>query len=153
MRPRPDLDATDRALINALQDGVALTPHPYAPLAEALGLSVADLLARLRRLLATGALTRFGPFYDAAAMGGAFCLCAMAVPPERFDTVAAQVNARPEVAHNYERAHRLNMWFVLATEAPEGIAQTADAIEADTGLRVFRFPKLEEYFIGFRVAA
>jgi len=67
--------------------------------------------------------------------------------------VAAQVNARPEVAHNYERAHRLNMWFVLATETPEGIAETADAIEADTGLRVFRFPKLEEYFIGFRVAA
>ncbi len=147
------LDAIDRAAINALQDGLPLIPRPYAPLAEALGLDEAALLARIARLLALGALTRFGPFYDAAAMGGAFCLCAMAVPPERLDAVAALVNARPEVAHNYERAHRLNMWFVLATETPEGIAETADAIEAETGLRVFRFPKLEEYFIGFRVAA
>lgn len=153
MRKRPDLDAIDRALINALQDGLPPTPAPYAPLAAALGLSVAETLARLARLLETGVLTRFGPFYDAAAMGGAFCLCAMAAPPERFDAVAALVNARAEVAHNYERAHRLNMWFVLATETPEGIAAAADAIAAETGLRVLRFPKEEEYFIGFRVAA
>ena len=98
-----------------------------------------------------GAVTRFGPFFDAAAMGGAFCLCAMAVPAERFDSVAAQVNAHPEVAHNYERAHDLNMWFVLATEKPAQIEETARAIEAETGLEVFRFPKEEEFFIGFRV--
>ena len=45
------------------------------------------------------------------------------------------------------------MWFVLATETPEGIAAAADAIEAATGLTVLRFPKLREFFIGFRVAA
>ena len=38
-------------------------------------------------------------------------------------TVAAQVNAHPEVAHNYERDHALNMWFVLAAERPERIAE------------------------------
>ena len=31
------------------------------------------------------------------------------------------VNAHPEVAHNYEREHALNMWFVLATERPSEI--------------------------------
>ncbi len=76
-----------------------------------------------------------------------------AVPEEEFETVLAKVNARPEVAHNYERAHRLNMWFVLATETPEGIAQTAAAIEGETGLKVLQFPKLQEFYIGFRVAA
>ena len=86
-------------------------------------------------------------------MGGAFCLCAMAVPDARFDTVAAQVNAHSEVAHNYARSHRLNMWFVLATETPSGITRAADAIEAETGLRVLRFPKVKEFFIRFRVAA
>jgi hypothetical protein len=45
------------------------------------------------------------------------------------------------------------MWFVLATETESGIARAADAIERETGLAVLRFPKLEEYFIGFRVAA
>ena len=68
-------------------------------------------------------------------------------------TWATIVNAHPEVAHNYERTHRLNMWFVLATETPEGITAAADAIEEETGIKVLRFPKLQEFYIGFRVAA
>ena len=64
-----------------------------------------------------------------------------------------KVNAHPQVAHNYERTHALNMWFVLATDTPEGITRTAQAIEDETGLKVMLFPKLEEYFIGFRVQA
>ena len=77
----------------------------------------------------------------------------MAVPARRFDEVLTKVNAHPEVAHNYERTHALNMWFVLATDSPEGIERTARAIEDETGLKVMLFPKLEEYFIGFRVQA
>ena len=146
-------DAIDRALLNAAQEDLPLTPRPFAALAERLGLSEGEVLARLRRMKAEGLITRFGPFFDAQAMGGAFCLCAMAVPEADFERVAARVNAHPEVAHNYARAHRLNMWFVLATETPEGIDRTARAIERETGLRVHRFPKLREFYIGFRVAA
>jgi len=149
----PGLDATDRAILNALQEGFPLVPRPFAAAAAPLGLDEATLIARIDALCATGTITRFGPFYDAAALGGAFCLCAMAVPADRFDAVADAVNARPEVAHNYARNHRLNMWFVLATEMPAGIEAAARAIEAETGLTVLRLPKLREFFIGFRVAA
>ena len=77
----------------------------------------------------------------------------MEVPEERFEEVMTLVNAYPEVAHNYERIHRLNMWFVLACDKVEGIGETADQIEAETGFEVLRFPKLQEFYIGFRVAA
>lgn len=147
------LDATDRRIVNALQEPLPIVPRPYAELARRLDVTEAQLLGRIARLLESGVLTRFGPFYDAAALGGAVCLCAMAVPDDRFEAVAETVNAYPEVAHNYARTHRLNMWFVLATETPDGIAETANAIEAATGLAVLRFPKLAEFFIGFRVAA
>ncbi len=146
-------DAIDRRIINALQEGFPLSPRPYADAAAALELDESELIERLARLRNTGVITRFGPFFDAAAMGGAFCLCAMEVPSKRFDAVTELVNERPEVAHNYERAHRLNMWFVLATEMPEGIETAARAIEQATGLTVYRFPKLEEFFIGFRMVA
>jgi hypothetical protein len=86
-------------------------------------------------------------------MGGAFCLCAMEVPEADFETVVTLVNAHREVAHNYERTHRLNMWFVLACETEEGIGRVADSIEEETGLAVLRFPKLREFFVGFRVKA
>ena len=152
-KARPEVDALDRRIIASLQEGFPLVPEPYAEVAAGFGMTEAELIARLKRLREDGAITRFGPFLDAAAMGGAFCLCAMAVPEADFERIAAAVNAHPEVAHNYARSHRLNMWFVLATETPEGIAETADRIERETGLGVLRFPKLLEFFIGFRVAA
>lgn len=147
------LDAIDRQLINLLQDGFPLSNRPFAEVGDALGTDEDDVLNRLSRLREIGAITRFGPFIDAAAMGGAFCLCAMAVPEDRFEEVMTLVNDHKEVAHNYERVHHLNMWFVLACDQPSGITDVADRIEAETGIEVKRFPKLKEFFIGFRVSA
>lgn len=146
-------DSVDRRIINGLQEGFPLSSQPYAEAAAELDLSESELIERLARLRKSGVITRFGPFFDAAAMGGAFCLCAMNVPADRFEAVTELVNSHSEVAHNYERAHQLNMWFVLATETPQGIELTASAIERETGLEVLRFPKLEEFYIGFRMVA
>lgn len=148
-----ELDATDRAILNSLQSGFPLSPRPFAEAGAALGLAEEELIARIGRLQENGAVTRFGPFFDIEAMGGAFCLCAMSVPQDRFDETVHIVNAHREVAHNYERDHRLNMWFVLACERQEGIERLATAIEHETGIAVLRFPKLQEFFIGFRVDA
>ena len=147
------LDDTDRRILNRLQEGFPITPHPFADVAAELGLEEGELITRLARLKETRLITRFGPFYDAAAMGGAFCLCAMQVPEGDFDRITDLVNAHPEVAHNYERDHALNMWFVLATETEAGIGEVAKRIEAETGLTVLLFPKEHEFFISFRVAA
>ncbi len=147
------LDDTDRRIINSLQDGFPICSHPYAAFGKTIGLSEEELLDRLARMKAEGIITRFGPFLDAAAMGGAFCLCAMEIPEAEFEAYCKTVNAFEEVAHNYKRTHRLNMWFVLATETEAGIVETAQAIEAATGLTVYQFPKLREFFVGFRVAA
>ena len=147
------MDELDRAIVNGLQGGFPVCERPYAEAAARLGTDEATLIERLEALLADGTLTRFGPLFDAVALGGAFTLCALAVPPEDFERVAAIVNAFPEVAHNYERAHRLNMWFVLATEKPAGIARALRRIAAATGLAVLEFPKLEEYFVELRLTA
>ncbi|WP_299848901.1 Lrp/AsnC family transcriptional regulator [uncultured Roseovarius sp.] len=147
------LDDTDRLILNHLQEGFPIDPNPFQVVAKELEIPEAELIERLEVMKAARVITRFGPFYDAAAMGGAFCLCAMAIPDGEFDAVARQVNTHPEVAHNYERTHRLNMWFVLATETRDEIEEVAERIEAQTGHRVWLFPKLQEFFIRFRVAA
>lgn len=147
------LDAIDRSIINTLQGDFPLSERPYRDAAVQLSIDEVELIRRIERLLASGVATRFGPMFNADRMGGAFSLCALAVPPERFEDVAAFVNAHPEVAHNYERRHQLNMWFVLASDDPVRIRHVVRAIEAETGLVVFDFPKLEEYFVGLRIEA
>ena len=59
----------------------------------------------------------------------------------------------PAVAHNYRREHRLNMWFVLATETPSGIEMAKTQIAAMTGLTVHAFPKEREYFVELKLEA
>ncbi|WP_265944670.1 AsnC family transcriptional regulator [Dechloromonas sp. A34] len=148
----PELDAVDRQIINHWQGGFPICEHPYAAVAGQLGIAEDELLQRLERLLADKVLTRFGPMMQIERMGGAFVLAALAVPEERYETVAALVNALPQVAHNYRREHLLNMWFVLATEAPAGIAEAIARIERDTGLPVHAFPKEREYFVEMKLA-
>lgn len=152
VRPRAvELDDIDRLIVNTLQGGFPLCERPYREVGQRLGLDEAELLARLERLLGAGVLTRFGPMYQVERLGGAFVLAALSVPEERFDEVAAQVNALPEVAHNYRREHELNMWFVLATETPQGIDAAIAGIEAETGLPVYAFPKEREFFVEMKL--
>jgi DNA-binding Lrp family transcriptional regulator len=147
------MDEIDRRIINGLQGGLPLSERPYADAAEMLGLSESVLIDRLRRLLAEGVLSRFGPMYHAERLGGGLTLAAMAVPQRRFDAVADIVNGFPEVAHNYARDHALNMWFVVATDRPERITEVLDDIERQTGLTVHDMPKIEEFFVGLRFVA
>jgi DNA-binding Lrp family transcriptional regulator len=147
------LDPVDRRIINALQGAFPITDEPFRAVAERLGLDEAALIARIERMLEQKILTRFGPMFQVERMGGTFVLAALAVPEADFERVAERVNALPEVAHNYRRAHRLNMWFVLATETPAAIEAAIDRIERDTGLRVFAFPKEREYFVEMRLVA
>ena len=145
--------AVDREIIDELQGGFPLCERPYAAVAERFGISEDELLVRLKSLLDARVLTRFGPLYQIERMGGAFVLAALAVPEVRYDAVTALVNALPQVAHNYRREHALNMWFVLATETPAGIAAAIARIEADTGLPVYAFPKEREYFVEMKLGA
>jgi DNA-binding Lrp family transcriptional regulator len=147
------MDELERAIVNRLQGGFPLAGRPFAAAATELGTDEATLIAKLRAMLEAGTLTRFGPMYDAERLGGAFTLCAMSVPPAEFERVAALVNAHPEVAHNYERAHRYNLWFVLATAARARIAEVIAEIEAQTGCAVLDLPREREYFIDLRLVA
>ncbi len=147
------MDELDRAIINALQGDFPLCDEPYRVAAAGLGIAESELIARLERMLQARELTRFGPMFQVERMGGAFVLAAIAVPEADFERVTEIVNTFPEVAHNYRREHALNMWFVLATETPEGIDDTVKRIETAIGLTVYAFPKEREYFVEMKLAA
>jgi hypothetical protein len=81
-------------------------------------------------------------------------LAAMQVPTEMLEAVAEFVSDFAEVNHNYQREHRLNLWFVVAAAASWRVAQVLDEIEYRTGLPVIDLP-LEQAFrldLGFRLS-
>jgi siroheme decarboxylase len=146
-----ELDELDRVLLNRLQDGVPVSEHPFRAVANEAGCTEAEVVRRLERLLERGLLSRFGPLFNAEAMGGAVTLAALAVPAERYEAVTQIVNSFPEVAHNYAREHALNMWFVVSTEQPGRLPEVLEEIERATGLPVYNMPREHEYYIGLRL--
>jgi len=144
------MDQVDRKIINTLQDGIPICDHPFAKAAEKMGISEDALRKRLIRLRDNGIVTRIGPMFHAERLGGGLTLAAMRILKEDFDRVTTQVNAFDEVAHNYERNHEFNMWFVLATENAEHINEVLESIEKKTGYPVYNMPKLEEFYVGLK---
>ncbi len=151
VRTNAHLADMDLRLLERLHGELPLSDRPFAEVAAELGLREDALIDRLRQLLSSGVLTRFGPLFQIERAGGRFVLAAIAVPPERWDAVVAQVNAHAEVAHNYRREHALNMWFVVATESLAQADAVLAAIQAETGLEVLAFPKEREYFVELRL--
>ena len=142
------MDELSRQFINNFQGNIPVVERPYSCIATALHCEESSLIKTIKDLLAEGVLNRFGPLYNASCMGGGLTLAALSVPEESFHEVAGLINNQPEIAHNYQREHYLNMWFVIATETLEEVPKTIDKIERLTGLSVYNFPKIEEFYLG-----
>jgi len=144
--PRGPLSALDKRLLNDFQDGLPLSPAPFADMAAALGVSEADVLDRLKALSAAGAVSRVGAVVRPNTVGVS-TLAAMSVPPAELERVAGLVSAYSEVNHNYEREHELNLWFVATAPDAAHLARVLAEIATRAGYDVLDFPMIEDYHI------
>lgn len=140
------MDAIDRRLLDEYQHDLPLVPHPFAAIGRALGIAEDEVIVRLDRLRRDGAVSRVGAVVRPGA-AGASTLAAMAVPPQWLEPVAALVSAYAEVNHNYQRDHRLNLWFVVAAADRESVRMVLDDISRRTGLEVLDLPMVEDFHI------
>lgn len=142
--PATAFDPVDRRLLSDFQRDFPLTPRPFAALADRLGVSETEVVERLRRLQAQGAISRIGAVLTPHRAGWS-TLAAMAVPEDELDEVAALVSGYAEVNHNYEREHELNLWFVVTAPSRERVEAVLGEIETRTRLPVLDLPLLEAY--------
>ncbi len=143
-----NLTALERDFINEFQGGFPVNERPFQLVAKTLKSTEDEIIKTVNQLRQQRYLSRFGPLYDAAQLGGGLTLAALSVPEDRYEIITEMVNAYPEVAHNYRREHKLNMWFVLATEKPQEVNSIIQSIEYVTRLKVYNFPKQHEFYIG-----
>lgn len=140
------LTSLEKRLLNAFQRDLPLCPTPYAQMARSLGVSEPQLLDALKRMGELGVVSRVGVVF-APLRAGVSTLSAMAVPPARLQEVAAQVNAFPQVNHNYARENELNLWFVVTAADQRELTRTLGAIQERCGLPLLSMPMEEDYHI------
>ena len=107
----PRLDASDRCLVEAIQDGLSLTSRPYAVVAKRIGLSEAQVMEGIRRLLREGTITRMGVVVRDHELGcRADTMVVFDVPCARVDRVGERLARVATVTRCYRRIRRSPIW-------------------------------------------
>jgi DNA-binding Lrp family transcriptional regulator len=105
------IDALDRRIIAATQAGLPLTERPYAAVAAQVGLSPAEVMARVQRLLSAGVIRRIGVVPNHYALGyRANGMSVWDVPDDRIDELGPRVGRLPFVSHCYRRPRQAPLW-------------------------------------------
>jgi DNA-binding Lrp family transcriptional regulator len=134
------LDAVDRKLLNLMQGSFPLAARPYQHVAARGGLTEAEVMRRVQRLLDKRIIRQVTPIFDTRALGYSSMLVAAKVDPEYPHRAAQVINEHPGVSHNYLRNHEFNLWFTIATEPDSrlGLEGTLEVLARDAGAESVR---------------
>lgn len=107
----PIIDDRDRALIRATQSGLPFDPRPYALIAAQVGLSEAEVIERLARMIDRGIVRRIGLVPNHYRLGlVANGMTVWDVADDQAEKLGAWVGALDFVSHCYLRPRALPDW-------------------------------------------
>lgn len=141
-----------KRLLNDFQRDFPLSPTPYRDIAKQLDVTEAEVITALAELKELQLISRIGAVIPPNHIGVSM-LVAMAIPAEQLQAVADKISAFPEVNHNYEREHRLNLWFVAVAADARKLQNVIKNIEKQTGFAALQLPLVDDFFIdlGFKL--
>lgn len=141
-----------KRLLDDFQRDFPLSPTPYRDIAGQLGVTETEVISALKELQDHQFISRIGAVIPPNQIGTS-TLAAMSVAESELATVAEFINSFPEVNHNYEREHKLNLWFVVVARDPERLQTVLTQIERHTQIPVLPLPLLDDFFIdlGFKL--
>lgn len=135
------LDAVDRCIVRATQEGLPLCAEPYAEVARRLGLAPADVMRRMQRMLDTGIIRRIAAVPNHYRLGfTANGMSVWDVVDERADAAGCAVGALAFVSHCYRRPRHPPLWpynlFAMVhgrtrEEVEDKVAEIARLLGAD----------------------
>ncbi len=108
---RGQLESADYAVAMALENGLELTPRPYAGLAARCGMDEAAVIARLERLLDLSVIRRFGVVVRHRELGyTANAMVVWDIPDARVAEAGRLLASQAGVTLCYQRPRRLPDW-------------------------------------------
>ena len=136
----------EQRLLNDFQQDSPLVRRPFLAIGDQIGIAETAVIQHLQQLVDRGAVSRIGPVFSPGRIG-ASALIALAVPPERLETVAGWISSMPAVNHNYQREHHYNLWFVAATPDQAALNRLLGDIAHESGMPMLVLHLLEQFHI------
>jgi DNA-binding Lrp family transcriptional regulator len=146
-----EMDITDRAILNIIQEEFPLTEKPFEAIGKQAGIRGKEALERIRRLSEEGYIRRIGLVLERKKLGYASLLCGTHADTDTIEEIAGEISKEPGVTHNYEREGELNLWFTITMKTMDDINTFITNLEKAFPIKVYRFPekrtfKIRTYF-------
>jgi DNA-binding Lrp family transcriptional regulator len=107
----PKLDEVDLKIMRATQAGLPLTAQPYHAVAEQLGLTAGEVIARMQRMQELGVIRRIGAVPNHYKLGYRFNgMTVWNVPDGKIDELGQKIGRLDFVSHCYHRPRHLPLW-------------------------------------------
>ena len=144
------MDLTDRKLLNIVQSNFPVVEEPYRAIADEVGITEEDLLARLAELKRQNVVRQISAIFDTRRLGYKTTLVAFAYGEGDLHPGAIYINRHPGVSHNYAReGSYYNLWFTLAVPPDGDLAETVQWMAEKTGAIEYRImPTIRFFKIG-----
>lgn len=146
-RKSPELDDTDKQILDIIQKNFPIEERPYAAIANQTGLPETEILQRVSLLRKNGVIRRIGASLNPRKLGYTSTLVAAKVAPEKIDETVAAINKLPQVTHNYLREHEYNVWFTVIARSVEEIGSILDGLRKETGAEIIDLPATHTFKI------
>ncbi|RMG30793.1 MAG: Lrp/AsnC family transcriptional regulator [Gammaproteobacteria bacterium] len=137
-------DPRQRALLREIEGGLPLVSRPYAVLAARLGMTEAEVLSHLRRMLASGVLKRIGIVVRHRRLGyQANAMVVWDVPDDQVDRIGRLLGRAPWVTLCYRRPRRppawpYNLFTMIHGRDREAVRHNIERLVQDFGLHAIR---------------
>ncbi len=133
-----DLSALDTAVLLEIQEGLPLSPTPYADVARAIGYGTGDVIDSVSQLLEAGCIKRIGCVINHVMTGfDANCMVVWNVPDGELDERGRTVGALPAVTLCYHRPRRselgweYNLFTMIHGREPAAVDARIDELAAE----------------------
>ena len=129
-----------QSIIHAIQDGLPLTPRPFALIAENLGTDEQTVIETVRDLQTRGVIKRFGVVVRHRELGfRANAMVVWDVPDESVYVTAGRLSEDPAVTLCYRRPRRLpdwpyNLFCMIHGQDRRGVEEKISALRLATGI-------------------
>ncbi|ADG82005.1 siroheme decarboxylase subunit beta [Thermincola potens] len=132
----------DKQIIRELQEDLPLTSRPYKVIADKIGITEEELLAKVQEFVDKGIIRRFGAALRHREVGfTANAMVVWDVPDEKTREVGAIMAGFPEVSHCYQRPRYpgwpYNMFTMVHGLSKEECEATAARIAERTGIKKY----------------
>ena len=134
------IDELDKKIIGLLQKDLPLDPRPFNLMARKIGITEDEFVERVRSLIETGVIRRFGAtLYHQEAGFSSNAMVAWIVPEDRIEDIGQAMSKFREVTHCYQRRTqkdwKYNLYTMIHGDSRDECREIARRLSLGTGIK------------------